>query len=226
MANIEAVIFDLDGLIIDSEPLQWKAMNIALEPLGIRITEAEWIEMVGRKTIENLSRLKKKYGFEGSLAEIEATKNETYRAIIRQELKPMPGLPHAINVCRMAQLRLGVASSSVRTDIEVILESLKILDMFDAIVSGDQVPEGKPHPAIFLRAAQLLGIEPIHCLVLEDTVYGVVAAKAAGMFCIAIPNRFTSNQDLSQADLVLESLAQLDLNALPSTPSERSQPSA
>lgn len=213
MASIEAVIFDLDGLIIDSEPLQWKAMNIALEPLGMQITESQWIGMVGRKTAENLDLLKKEHGLEMNLVEVEAAKNEAYRTIIRQELKPMPGLPHAIEVCRKARLRLGVASSSVRPDIEVILGSLGMLDIFDIIVSGDQVSEGKPNPAIFLKAAQLLRVDPRHCLVLEDTVYGVVAAKSAGMLCIAIPNRFTSNQDLSQADLILKSLAELDLHA-------------
>ena len=110
---------------------------------------------------------------------------------------------------------MAVASSSVRTDIEVILQSLGLLDEFEVIISGDQVKEGKPHPEIFLGAARLLGIEPAHCLALEDTTYGVAAAKAAGMYCIAVPNRFTANQDFDQADLVLDSLAQFELDALP-----------
>ena len=215
MANIEAVIFDLDGLIVDSEPIQWRAMNIALQPLGIQITESEWIEMVGRKTIDNLKSLKKKHGFEKSLTEIEEAKNEAYRKIIMTELKPMPGLTHALNVCGKRQLRMAVASSSVHTDIEVILQSLGLLDEFEVIISGDQVEEGKPHPEIFLGAARLLGIEPAHCLALEDTTYGVAAAKAAGMYCIAVPNRFTANQGFDQADLVLDSLAQFELDALP-----------
>jgi HAD superfamily hydrolase (TIGR01509 family) len=214
MDQIITVIFDLDGLMIDSEPLQWRAMNIALKPLGLQISGSEWIRMVGKKTIENLQLLKNTYGFEEDLSYVEHMKNKAYRNIIRQEVTPMPGLYHALETCQKARLRLALASSSVQEDIEIILNKLGLKQTFDVIVSGDQVRQGKPDPEIFLKAAFKLNVVPSQCVVLEDTAYGVAAAKEASMSCIAVPNRFTKHQDFGRADLVLDSLYELDLDTL------------
>jgi HAD superfamily hydrolase (TIGR01509 family) len=216
MERLKAAIFDLDGLMVDSEPLQWRAMNLALSPLGIQIDESEWISMVGRRTIDNLARLRERHGFDIDPEEIEGAKNQTYRSLIRQGVIPMPGLHHAIDICSRGGLDLGLASSSVRTDVEIILRSLGLNGVFHSVVTGDDVPIGKPDPAIFLEAARRLSVSPSKCIVLEDTAYGVAAAKAAGMLCVAVPNRFTTHQDFRRADLVLRALTELSVSTLKS----------
>ncbi|MFL5732403.1 MAG: HAD family hydrolase [Chloroflexia bacterium] len=214
---LQAVIFDMDGLMIDSEPVQLRATNSALDPLGVRIAETEWAGMVGRRAIDMLADLKSKYGFDADIHDVQRAKNAFYRDLIAREVPPMPGLYEAIEVCKQAGLRLALASSSIREDISLVLASLHLQQTFEVIVSGDQVTHGKPHPDIFRAAARRLGVPPENCLVLEDTAHGIQAAKAAGMFACAVPNRFTAGQDFRQADAVLASLADLKL-ALPESP--------
>jgi HAD superfamily hydrolase (TIGR01509 family) len=126
----------------------------------------------------------------------------------------MPGLYETIDAARAAGLKIALGSSSVLDDIEIILSALRLTGAFDAIVAGDQVAHGKPAPDIFLEAARRLEVEPARCLVLEDTAHGVIAAKAAGMLCVAVPGHFTQHQDFSNADMVLPGLKALDLGAI------------
>jgi HAD superfamily hydrolase (TIGR01509 family) len=212
--HIKGIIFDLDGLMVDSEPVQLKAINDALKPLGICVEETEFIDMVGRKAIENFIALKEKHGFTRSPEELEQQKNLAYMERIRTELKPMPGLVHALDLCRDEKLIAAIASSSPRPDILAVLELLGLTNRFSVIASGDMVKRGKPWPDVFLKAAEMLGTAPSTLLVLEDTAHGVNAAKAAGMFCIAIPNHYTRGQDFFNADKVLDSLEELDMNII------------
>lgn len=206
---IEAVIFDLDGLMIDSEPLQLKAMNIALVDFGIQLSESKWKPMVGHKTKENFLQIINDYKINADLLILIERKNNAYRQIIRKHVPPMPGLHEAINNIKKTSWKLAIASSSVKDDINIILKNLNLENSFDIVVSGDQVNRGKPDPEIFLKTASKLKTSPNKCLVLEDTIYGVNAAKSAGMFCIAIPNKYTATNDFSNADLVLESLIEI-----------------
>lgn len=209
MRKTIGVIFDMDGLMVDSEPVQLNAINDALVPMGIRVSEDEFIDMVGRKAIDNFRFLKKKYGFAQRAEDILEQKNTFYLNRMAAELKAMPGLDHAISLCDANHLEMIIASSSPRKDILFTLEILGVRDRFPLIASGDQVKEGKPNPEIFLIAARMADKPPTAFVVLEDTGHGVNAAKAAGMYAIAIPNRFTQYQDFSRADLVLDSLEAL-----------------
>jgi HAD superfamily hydrolase (TIGR01509 family) len=212
--HIKGIIFDLDGLMVDSEPVQLKAINDALKPLGICVEETEFIDMVGRKAIENFIALKEKHGFTRSPEELEQQKNLAYMERIRTELKPMPGLVHALDLCRDEKLIAAIASSSPRPDILAVLELLGLTNRFPVIASGDMVKRGKPWPDVFLKAAEMLDTAPSDLLVLEDTAHGINAAKAAGMFCIAVPNCYTRGQDFSNADKVLDSLEELDMEII------------
>lgn len=214
MGRLKAAVFDLDGLMIDSEPLQLRGTNLALKPLGIQIDEAEWMRMVGRRTIDNLERLRDTYGFEADLQDVKRVKDEEYRRLITLEIPQMPALHSAMEVCREGGLDLALASCSVRTDVEIVLDSLGLSEDFQVVVTGDDVSIGKPDPEIFLETARRLRVSPHACVVLEDTAYGLAAAKATGMWCIAVPNRFTADQDFEKADLVLETLGELDLDML------------
>jgi beta-phosphoglucomutase family hydrolase len=208
MRRIQAVIFDLDGLIIDSEPLQLRAINQALAPVGITLTEADWMQRVGYKSIETIRLLRAQHGFERDPEEIERDKVRAYRQIIREgdALKLMPGVRESIHACQDAQLALALASSSVRADITVILDTFELSGLFDVVVAGDEVSQGKPDPEIFLKAAEGLAVDPAACLVLEDAPSGIAAAHAAGMVSIAIPNRFTRHQNFNGAGVILDTL--------------------
>lgn len=209
-----AAIYDLDGLMVDSEPLQLRAMNEALEGLGLTLTDSVWMSYVGRKSLDIIESLSVKHGLGLSstmieaIEAIEATKLTAYRRLIREPgvLEPMPGLFESVAACRSVGLTLAIASSSVRGDVITILEGLGLVEMFDAITAGDEVSHGKPDPAIFLETARRIAVPPECCLVLEDSPHGIAAASAAGMISVAIPNRFTRQQDFSRADFTLDNL--------------------
>lgn len=220
MKKIESVVFDMDGLMVDSEPVQFKAVNDALKSLGISVTENDFIDMVGRKSIENFRYLQKQYGFEESPETLEERKNQAYfkRVSLYRELKPMPGLFPALEMCEKNRLELFLASSSPANDVHMTLEILGLEKRFSIIVSGDQVKRGKPAPDIFLKAAEVSGKAPCTFVALEDTGHGVNAAKAAGMYAIAVPNGFTRHHDFSKADRILASLEDLSINIINSLP--------
>lgn len=205
---MQAAIFDLDGLLIDSEPLQLRAINRALVPVGVRLTEADWMGYVGTRSIEIITRLRAAHGFEAAPDDIEAAKLAAYRQIIRQPgaLSLMPGVHAALAACRASGLTLAIASSSVRGDIAIILDILDLSAAFETITAGDEVTSGKPAPDIFIETARRLAVAPAECLVLEDSPHGVAAANTAGMLSVAIPNRFTARQDFSDAAVVLHDL--------------------
>ncbi len=202
---ILAVIFDMDGLMVDSEPLQRIAMNRVLARYGVDLSEADWREQVGKKTHEIVDDLKLRRGFEADTDAIVAEKGAAFRQMI-DRLQPMPGLDHALDVCQAAGVKLAVASGSPLDDIRRVLAALDLTDTFPVVVSGQEVHAGKPDPAIFIEAARRLGVAAVDCLVLEDAVYGVQAAKSAGMTVYAVPNGYTSHQDFSAADRVLAGL--------------------
>jgi HAD superfamily hydrolase (TIGR01509 family) len=216
MNRIESVVFDMDGLMVDSEPVQFKALNDALKSLGISVTKSDFIDMVGRKSIENFRYLQKQYRFKESPETLEERKNQAYfkRVYHYRELKSMPGLFPALEVCEKNRLELIIASSSPANDVRMTLEILGLENRFSIIVSGDQVKRGKPDPEIFLKVAKVSGKAPGAFVVLEDTGHGVNAAKAAGMFAIAVPNSFTYHHDFSKADLILASLEDLSINII------------
>ncbi len=205
---LQAAIFDLDGLLIDSEPLQLRAINRALAAVGLSLSEDDWTHCVGHKSIEVIKELRAEHGFETPAEELERVKRETYRALVRQpgELQLMPGAREAVGACHAAGLRVALASSSVRADILAVLGQFGLAAAFDAITGGDEVPHGKPDPAIFLETARRLGVSAGACICPDDAPAGVQAANAAGMVSVAIPNRFSAHQDFSRARLILPDL--------------------
>lgn len=212
--TIRGIIFDMDGLMVDSEPVQLKAINDALKPLGVQVDDDEFIDMVGRKAIENFIWLKNKHGFKESAEELNEIKNKAYLYRIQTELTTMPGLDHALKLCRENNLTRAIASSSPRIDILAVLKLLNLEEQFKIIASGDQVKKGKPDPDIFLKVLEMLGGMANEYLVLEDAGHGVRAAKSAGMYCIAVPNHYTKYQDFSQADRVLRNLEELTVELI------------
>ena len=211
MNRINGIIFDMDGLMVDSEPMQFRAINDALVPFGVKVEEPEFIDMVGRKAIENFRTIVQEYKLPISAEELNRKKTEAYLQRIKTELEVMPGFFAVLEMFERAGFTTAIASSSPKRDILEVLDILSLTDRFGVIASGDEVKHGKPDPAIFLNALERLEGEAAQYLVLEDTAHGVNAAKAAGMYCIAVPNYYTRTQDFIRADRVLDSLEQLDM---------------
>ncbi len=200
------VIFDLDGIIVDSEPTHERATDEYLAGLGATVGRHLRDDMMGRRVRELTDAIAELLGMPPHrvLAEREAI---FWRLLEEgQGLAPMPGLHAAIARLTAAGLPLAVATSGTRAYAEHVLERLCVRGAFKAVVSGEDVVNGKPYPEIYLRASSLLGVDPSDCVAIEDTVHGVTAARAAGMRVVAVPNTLTATMDFSAADAVVADL--------------------
>lgn len=203
----------MDGVIIDSEPLHYRVfMDYTSRKLGLAISDEEYNTFIGTTNHHIYSTLQKKYSFEGDITQlIEEYENECEEFLLLSKTeKPIHGVDVLVKNLHQNKIKLGLASSSSKKTINTVLEMFDMDQFFDIKVSGQEVKYGKPSPDIFLRAAELLGISPEECLVFEDSRNGVVAAKTAGMKCIAFYNPNSGNQDLSRADKIIESFAEVD----------------
>ncbi|MEW6607547.1 MAG: HAD family phosphatase [bacterium] len=208
--SIKAVIFDMDGLMVDTEPLYSEAMKQVAAKRGKCFTLPLKQKLMGRLPIESLTIFKEELELEEPAIRLLEEREEIYTRLLAQNIKPMPGFFKLLHLLNEIGIRKAIASSSKRRFIELIVNKLGIVEQFEVIVSGEEVKYGKPNPDIYLLAAEKLNISPQECLVLEDALTGVMSAKAAKMKCIAVPNQFTQGLDFSCADLVVNSLEEVD----------------
>jgi len=214
MAGICTVIFDMDGVIIDSEPVHRKIEKEIFTELGLNISDDQHKTYTGTSSVEMWTEIIKANQLEISPAEITHTNHERYIRYLKT-LKMLPvidGVKELIKSLFQSGKKLVLASSSSREQIEFILRRLNIRTYFLHIVSGAELPKSKPHPMIFLKAAALAHAEPKQCLVIEDSNHGVTAAKAAGMKCIGFMNPNSGNQDLTQADFRITDFRDLNID--------------
>lgn len=213
----QAVILDMDGLIIDSEGRQSLALEALLREHGTEpvIEESTGIvHIAGIRAEDNLQRLKARHGLGASVEDLHKRKNELYREDLAKGVSVMPGLMELLADLKNAPVKKALASGSSKADIELVLAHLELEAYFDVIVSGYEVDASKPAPDIFLATAERLGINPRLAVVLEDAGVGIQAAKAAGMKAVAVPNQYSRDQDFSEADLVVSSLEELSWQRL------------
>ncbi len=209
---IRAAIFDMDGLLIDSEPFWRKAEIDIFGSVGIHLTENDCRSTMGFRLNEVVAlwtglHANRPNADAVSPAEIETQIIERITRYILEEAKPMPGVHEAIAICRKAGLKLAIASSSPLKLIESVVDRFGLKNTFDLIHSAEFESHGKPHPAVFLHTADKLGVAPKDCLVLEDAFHGIVAALAARMKVIAIPDpENLHNPRYQAADRILPSL--------------------
>ena len=213
LSTVDAVIFDFDETIIDLEP-QHTAAHAAL----CRDHGADYLDMPesfrrgsGRRIIDDIREMRAHFGWTHSEDALFARRQQHFDAICRSaHLDAMPGVREAIARLRVTHLPLAITSSAVKASIEAILVRLELRDAFTLIVDGSEVVHGKPDPEAYLLTARKLGVAPERCLVFEDSHVGVVAAKRAGMFCVAVRNpRALERQDLSAADVLVDSMNEL-----------------
>jgi HAD superfamily hydrolase (TIGR01509 family) len=215
---IDAVVFDLDGVLLETEEL-WDEVREALaRERGGRYGPQAQRAMMGMSSLEWSRYMRDEVGVGGSAEEISAEVVRRLEARYRERLPLLPGAVEAVGRIA-ARWPLGLASSSNRRLIEVALELAAIAPRFGAVVSSEEVARGKPSPDVYLEAARRLGLPAARCAAVEDSHSGIRAAKAAGMRVIAIPNR-TFPPDaaaLADADLVLDSIAELTPAAISAT---------
>ncbi len=212
-----AVIFDMDGVLADTEPIQEEALAAFLAARGKSLRSDDYTETIGLDYRSFWAEMIVRYELAESVAECVAA----YEPILLGRLVDLPPAPGAAELVRSLEalhVLLAVASSSFLPVVEATLGAIGLRDAFGVVVSGEQVMEGKPAPDIYLRAAQRLGVEPGKCVAIEDSANGVRAARAAGMACLGIVTAYSTREQLS-ATRAVESLAEVtpaDLAAMAS----------
>jgi HAD superfamily hydrolase (TIGR01509 family) len=213
---LRALVFDFDGLILDTETPEFVAWQEVFAAYGARLTTEEWANVIGSTD----------HGWNAGASILRQTGEAVPEEALRAKFKARqvllldaetirPGVTALIAGGKERGLALGVASSSPRWWVEGHLTRLGLFAEFAAVTTGDEVPRTKPDPAVYRLAVSRLGVPAESALALEDSPNGVQAAHAAGLRCVAVPNSVSRHLDLSAADAVLDSLALLDLDALP-----------
>ncbi len=214
--HLEAVIWDMDGVIVDTAAYHFKAWQETFARRGLNYTEEEFRRYFGQR---NDTIIRAALGQHLSDSEVESINNEkqaNYRQRVAGLIKLLPGALRLIKALKESGLKMAIASSAPLENILLILDNLSIRPYFDALVYGEEVAEGKPSPQEYLLAAKKLEVAPENCVVIEDAIAGVEGAKQAGMKCVAVTNTHPGTS-LAQADLVvdtLEAVTVADLAAL------------
>lgn len=208
---IDAVIFDMDGVLIDSEPFWRIALRDTFARVGIDLTESLAAQTMGLRIDEVVAYWFKRFPWNGlTLKEVESQIVDRVQELVLEKGRALPGVRQALDFFHKKNLPLALASSSPQRLIQTVVNHVHITSDFKIIHSGEHEPYGKPHPAIFLTTAQLLNCDPTHCLVIEDSFNGLIAAKAARMKTICIPEHASFDQtSFDIADVKLKSLNEL-----------------
>lgn len=211
---VKAVIFDMDGIMIDSEPLWEKTERIMLGRKGIEYNPIYRDKIVGLNQNDSGKLLRETFNLPETVEEIIAGRIEILLGLYETELELVPRLLPLLKELGESGLLLALASSSPIEVINFVLDTFSIGKYFTVVVSGDTVPLGKPHPGIYLHTANNLGIEPSECVVIEDSINGVKSAKRAGMICLAVPDKRLSLKEFQIADLIVDSLNEVSLEVI------------
>jgi beta-phosphoglucomutase len=210
MTDQLAVIFDMDGVLVDSYHAHFQSWQALGAGEGRTISEAEFAEQFGRTNREIVLTYwgPRRYRDE-EIAALDDRKEEIYREILGADFPAMPGAKELLQSLHDAGFRLAVGSSGPPENVDLVLREMDAQSLFQAVVTARDVTRGKPDPQVFLRAAERLGVAPERCAVVEDAAPGVSAAKAAGMTSIGLVSTGRTREELSQADLTVDRLDEL-----------------
>jgi len=211
---IRAVIFDMDGVIAETEHIHIEAEKQTMLGYGVKISPEELHRYTGTTAKFMFDNLIKKYKLNTTFEKIFLEKEKILFRLIRNDLQPTKGVIELLWMLKRENIKLAIASSSHRRLIRYVLEELNILDLFDSIVGAEDISRSKPNPEIFLKSARNLGVNAGECLVVEDSTLGVAAAKIAGMKVVGYRNPNSGDQDLSKADVVIDDFSGVSLRGL------------
>jgi beta-phosphoglucomutase len=205
---IKGVLFDMDGVLVDSEKYICEAAILMFREMGVTVLPVDFLPFVGTGENRYIGGVAEKYRVRKDVTLMKNRTYQIYETITRGKLKPLPGVSDFINKCRDKKLKIAVATSADRVKMLINLKEIGIPEeIFDATVNGLEVERKKPFPDIFITAAAKLGLKAEECLVIEDAVSGVKAAKAAGAKCLGLTTSFSQEQ-LQDADWTAKSLAE------------------
>jgi len=216
---IKGIIYDMDDVMVDSYPLCYKASKEVLNNYNFsldKIPERVRAGFLGMRVIDVAKIIVNYAKLDLSPEEYFNKFTSVYDRIRVTELTTLPGLIGSLSLFKQENFKIALGSSGIKSYIDFVLDKFNLRSYFDAIAAGDQVKKGKPDPEVYLLCAGKLGLKAEECVVFEDAAIGIAAAKAAGCKCVAIINHHTPPQDLSQADLKINSLEEVNLDLIKS----------
>lgn len=208
---IQTVIFDMDGVIVDTEPVHRYAYFKQFEEMNIGVTEELYTSFTGNSTRNIFQKLKEKFNLEQDVEDLILRKRSIFNDAFdsKEDLELLEGVEKLIKELHQNGVQLILASSASKVTIERVFRRFKLHEYFTHVVSGEDFPKSKPHPAIFEHAASLSIAPKENCIVIEDSTNGIRASKAAGIFCVGYNSIHSKDQDLSEADIVINHFNEL-----------------
>jgi HAD superfamily hydrolase (TIGR01509 family) len=211
---IKGVLFDMDGVLVDSEPFICKAAIMMFSEIGLKVSPDDFRPFVGTGENRYIGGVAEKYGAVVDIEKVKARTYQIYETIIRGKLKPLPGAFDFVVLCRNRGFKIAIATSADTVKMEVNLKEIGMpATSFHATITGLEVENKKPFPDIYIKAAKKIMLKPEECLVVEDAVSGIEAAKSAGCRSLAVTSSFDKTS-LSAADWICESLKNVPEEAL------------
>lgn len=205
--KIEGIIFDIDGVLVETEYFQWQGWVEVLKPHGKSISQIEYLQYAGKQGDIIEVELIKNFNLPVKKNELLERKKElVFDWIAKKSLQRMLFAKETVEYFWDKNIKVACATGSPKEEALLKLEKVGLLPFFQIVISGSDVKKGKPFPDTYLLAAESIGLKPEQCLAFEDTQYGVASAKSAGLLCLAIPNEFSNEQDFSQADGIFNNL--------------------
>jgi len=213
---LEAVIFDMDGVIINSEPLHYKANQDLFDKLGFSVPSTEYSNYIGISNEKMWEDLKSKYDLNEDLEDLTEKQRKHTNKFIQDNMNgnEIPGIKKILEELKDTKIKTAIASSSTRDLIETVIKGYDLCEYFDVIVSGDDVKKGKPNPDIFILAAEKLSVNIKKCVVIEDSTNGVNGAKKSGAKCIGFNNPDSPGQNLRNADIIINKFDVLNFDLI------------
>ncbi|MBI2140901.1 HAD family phosphatase [Candidatus Woesearchaeota archaeon] len=210
---IKAVIFDMDGVVVDTAQLNFVADSKVLGSVGLNIGKEEYLRHTGKPGKQIYDEILKQHGITANLEELVAKREEHLKSAMAElNLQPNPGFHELVAKLKASNYAIALASSSSKTKVQNVLSFLKLEKTFAIVVTGSDVAKTKPAPDIYLETAGRLRLKPGECAVIEDSESGILAAKNAGMMCIALLTEHTKDQNISIADKTVDSFTGISIS--------------